>query len=108
MKVPTPIRVRAGELRLGDVYVTRSRGITVKREVIGRRETIAGDATGDPQAAVELTCSDGTSPMLLREQIVEAERELRPLGGVTDDVVQERDGVTDVSTQRGERVPSAC
>jgi hypothetical protein len=81
----TPIHIKAGELRLGDVYVTRGGGITVKREVIGRRETFAGDATGDPQAAVELTCSDGTSPLLLAEQVVKAERELRPLGRVTDD-----------------------
>ncbi len=80
MKVSTPIHIKAGELRLGDIYVTRGGGITVKREVIGRRETVAADAEGDPQAAVELTCSDGTSPMLLLEQMVKAERELRPLG----------------------------
>lgn len=78
------IRIEAGELRLGDIYVTRDGETTVKREVIGGRETVAADATGDPKPAVELTCSDGTSPILLREQVITAERELRPLRRVTD------------------------
>jgi hypothetical protein len=81
--VSTPIRVRARELRLGDLYVTGGRSFTVKREVIGRRETIVADASGDPQPGLELTCSDGTSPLLLADQRVRAERMLRLLGRVT-------------------------
>ena len=85
MKVLTAVRIKAGELRLGDIYVTRGGEITVKREVIGCRDTTAGDASGDRSPAVELTCSDGTSPLLLQEQVVKAERLLRPLGRVTTD-----------------------
>jgi hypothetical protein len=83
--VLTPIRVRARELRLGDLYVTGEGRVTVKREVIGRRETIVGDASGSPQPGLELTCSDGTSPLLLADRRVRAERMLRPLGRVTAD-----------------------
>jgi hypothetical protein len=84
-KVLTPIRVRARELRLGDLYVTGRDRVTVKRAVIGRRETVVADASGDPQPGLELTCSDGTSPLLLADQRVRAERMLRPLGRVTAD-----------------------
>lgn len=84
-KVLTPIRVRARELRLGDLYVTGAHRVTVKRAVIGRRETIVADASGDPQPGLELTCSDGTSPLLLADQHVRAERMLRPLCRVTAD-----------------------
>jgi hypothetical protein len=81
----TPIRVRARELRLGDLYVPGAHRVTVKRAIIGRRETIVADASGDPQPGLELTCSDGTSPLLLAEQHVRAERMLRPHGRVTAD-----------------------
>jgi hypothetical protein len=83
--VLTPIRVRARELRLGDLYVTGADRVTVKRAVIGRRETVDADASGDPQPGLELTCSDGTSLLLLADQRVRAERMLRPLRRVTAD-----------------------
>ncbi len=82
-KVMTPIRVRARELRLGDFYVTGAHRVTVKRAIIGRRETIVADANGDPKPELELTCSDGTSPLLLADQRVRAERMSRLLGRVT-------------------------
>jgi hypothetical protein len=79
----TSIRIKAAELRPGDLYLTDGRA--VKHEVICRDDTAAANANGDPEPALELTCSDGATPILLADQIVSAERDLRPLGRVTDD-----------------------
>lgn len=79
----TRVRLRGGELRAGDIYVTSSDATRVKRKIIECRETVARGANGRREPAIELACADGTTPILLRSQWVRAERDLRPLGRVT-------------------------
>jgi len=77
----TPVRLRASELRVGDLYVTGS-APAIKRRIIERRPTVA-PVDGVPAPAVELHCADGSTPLLLASRLVRAERDLRPLGSVT-------------------------
>lgn len=78
----TPVRLRASELRVGDLYVTGS-APAIKRRITALRPTVAPVA-GAPAAAVGLGCADGTTPLVLADQWVRAERDLRPLGRVTN------------------------
>lgn len=78
----TPVRLRARELRVGDLYVTGS-APAIKRKITAFRPTAAPAARGVLAAAVELGCADGSTPVLFGDRWVRAERELRPLGSVT-------------------------
>lgn len=80
--VLTPVRLRASELRVGDPYLTGS-APAIRRRITARRVTVA-PVDGVLAAAVELGCADGTTPVLLADQWVRAERDLRPLASVTD------------------------
>lgn len=77
----TPVRLRGSELRVGDLYVTAS-APAIKRTITAPRPTVA-PVGGALAAAVELRCADGTTPLVLADQGVRAERDLRPLGSVT-------------------------
>jgi hypothetical protein len=77
----TLVRLRANELRVGDLYVTGS-APAIKRRITALRPTVA-PVGGALAAAVELRCADGTTPLVLADQGVRTERDLRPLGSVT-------------------------
>jgi len=77
----TPVRLRGSELRVGDLYVTGS-APAIKRKITTVRPTVA-PVDGVPTAAVELACADGSTPLVLADRLVRAERDLRPLGRVT-------------------------
>jgi hypothetical protein len=77
----TPVRLRGSELRVGDLYVTGS-APAIKRRITALRPAVA-PVDGVPTPAVELACADGTTPLVLADQMVRAERDLRPLGRVT-------------------------
>jgi hypothetical protein len=80
--VLTPVRLRGRELRVGDLYVTGS-APAIKRRITACRTTVA-PVDGVLAAAVELGFADGTTPLLLADQWVRAERDLRPLGSVAN------------------------
>ena len=77
----TEVSLGGRELRVGD-YVSISGSVTLKSQITACQVAIAQGSDG-PLPAVQLRCADGSMPVLLADQLVRAERNLRPLGNVT-------------------------